>query len=71
MRDVGDLTTEEDEGPHGAKGSLLHCPALLGHEPCLYVVVEENDSLPRAVTASEVTVMALGTDSPLLSGTNS
>lgn len=44
MRDVGDLTSEEDEGPHGARGSLLHHLVMLGHKPYLYDVVEDNDS---------------------------
>lgn len=43
--------------------SLLYPPVLLGHKPYLYVVVEDNDSLLRAVTTLEVMVLALGTDS--------
>lgn len=57
--------------PMEVKGSLLHHLVMLGHKPYLCVVVEDDDSLPRAVMALEVTVTALGTDRPLLSGINS
>lgn len=73
VRAIGGLTTEENEGLHGGRGSLLYHLVLLDHKPYSCVVTEENknDNLPRAIMALLVTVTALGADGPLLSGVKS
>lgn len=44
MIDVGDLTTEENEGPHGERGSPLYHLVLLDHKPYLCAVSEKNEN---------------------------